>query len=374
MKKGHIISRLFLLLFLLVVNLLAQGQKLSPGFDSTEFYQLLKVSAQQLDTAYNPDLPYPEKFERVYRSQEMGLDNRWELWLSDDSIAVISIRGTTPSKWSVTEDLFSAMVPAKGSITLADDFNFNYELAQDKDAAVHIGFLIGTAFLGRDMVPKIDSIYHSGVKDFLIVGHSQGGAVAVLLSAYLYSLQDQGKLDSSISFKTYSSAGPKPGNLYFAYSFEHRTQKGWAFNVVNSADWVPESPFSIQTTEDFNASNPFNVADNMLKTLPLGERIVLTRIYKHLEKIPKKANKSYQKYLGEMIGHEISQVLPGFILPEFYNSSNYVRTADQVVLFATQEYYERFPDTEKTIWTHHSFEAYIFLLNGTIIPMDRIKQ
>ena len=83
------------------------------------------------------------------------------------------------------------------------------------------------------------------------------------------------------------------GNLYFAYDFEALTQNGWAFNVVNTADWVPEGPFSIQTTDDYNASNPFKLVDDGLKQLPFKQRIVLSRIYKNLETPPKKANKRY---------------------------------------------------------------------------------
>ena len=52
---------------------------------------------------------------------------------------------------------------------------------------------------------------------------------------------------TSLNIKTYCSAAPKPGNLFYAYDFEHITEGGWAFNVVNSADWVPELPSTTQT-------------------------------------------------------------------------------------------------------------------------------
>ncbi len=89
------------------------------------------------------------------------------------------------------------------------------------------------------------------------MGHSQGGAIAYLLTAHFYNLQQQGKLPADIRFKTYCSAAPKPGNLYFAYDYETTTRGGWACNVVNAADWVPETPFSVQTVSDFNTTNPF---------------------------------------------------------------------------------------------------------------------
>ena len=124
------------------------SQKLHSGYDPIEYFELLKISSQQGDTLYNPDLPLPEKHTRTYRSAVMGLDNRWELWESKDSVAVISIRGTTKNQLSWVENFFSAMVPATGKIKLSTDFEFDYQLAEDKDAAVHIGWLTAVGFLG----------------------------------------------------------------------------------------------------------------------------------------------------------------------------------------------------------------------------------
>ena len=302
-------------LFLLYSHQNVLSQKLHSGYDPIEYFELLKISSQQGDTLYNPGLPFPEQHTRTYRSAIMGLDNRWELWESKDSVAVISIRGTTKNQLSWVENFFSAMVPASGKIKLSTDFEFDYKLAEDKDAAVHIGWLTAVGFLGRDMLPKIDSLKLKGTKEFLIIGHSQGGAIAILLAAYFENLKMKRELDPTIVFKTYSSAGPKPGNLFFAYDFETKTQNGWAFNVVNTADWVPEGPFSIQTTDDFNASNPFRLVKSGLKKLPFKQKIILRKIYTNLEKPPKKANKRYQKYLGSVtFPHtDIGDLTPGFL-------------------------------------------------------------
>lgn len=350
------------------------GQQLKPGFDSDEYFELLKVSSRQGDTLYNPDLPSPKYHQRLYRSPVMGLENRWELWESTVSkTAVISIRGTVNSQLSWVENFFCAMVAAKGSIKLSNEFTFEYELAQDEDAAIHVGYLTATGFLSRDMLPKIDSLYKKNIKEFSIIGHSQGGGISILLSAYLENLKAKGELPSDMIFKTYSSAGPKPGNLYFAYDYEYMMREGWAFNVVNTADWVPEGPFSIQTTDDYNSSNPFRLAKAEFKHLPFKQRIVVSRLYKNLEKPPKKANKRYQKYLGKMIGNNIQGALPGFEMPPIYNSNNYVRTGSQIILHTNKAYYKIFPEDPEMIWNHHMFEAYMFLLNGTVVPMTKIK-
>ncbi len=342
----------------------SQQTRLRPGFDKEEYRELLKVSSRQGDSLYNPDLPAPQRFSRIYRSEIMGLDNRWELWIAPDSTAAISIRGTTRKQESWMENLYAAMVPASGSLQLASDFTFPYTLSTHPQAAVHAGWLIGTAFIARDLLPRLDSLARTGVHDILIIGHSQGGAIACLLSAYLSELKSTGKINGRLKLKTYASAAPKAGNLYFAYDYETRYKGGWAFNVVNAADWVPEAPFSIQTLNDFNKANPFSQVDASLKKLPFTKRIAARYVYNNLRKPTEKAHRRFQHMLGKRISNEVRKYLPEFVVPEFFPSSNYVRTGTPVVLYPQQEYYSRFPDDAKKIWTHHAFEPYLYLTDN----------
>jgi len=342
-------------------NLFAQQGNILPGFDKAEFLELLKVSSYQGDSLYNPNSPAPVEFRKIYRSQTMGLDNRWDLWLSDKQVAVISIRGTTPALTSWLENFYAAMVPASGQLKLSNDFSFDYHLSDDNKAAVHTGWLIATAFLSRDILPRIDSLEKTGVNQFYIMGHSQGGAIAYLLTAHFLNLQKQNKLSPGHVFKTYCSAAPKPGNLHFAYAYENLTKGGWSFTVVNSADWVPETPFSIQTTMDFNPSNPFVNAKSTIKKAPFFRRLAMNNFYNSLDKPTKKANKRFQKQLGETLGSFIQKSLPEYKIPQYFNSNNYARTGQSIVLYADDEYFNLFPDNPENIWTHHSFEAYMYL-------------
>jgi pimeloyl-ACP methyl ester carboxylesterase len=361
MRKA-IITCVFCFLFqMFVVDSLAQTTKLKPGFDKEEFLELLKVSSRQGDSLYNPDLPAPQLFEKIYRSPVVGLDNRWDLWVSDQSTAVISIRGTTMHAVSWLENFYAAMVPAKGQLKLSDDFHFDYHLCDDDKAAVHTGWLIATAFLSRDILPKMDSLAINGVHEFYILGHSQGGAIAYLLTAHFLNLQQQQKLSDDFVFKTYCSAAPKPGNLHFAYAYEHLTKGGWSLTVVNSADWVPEAPFSIQTTMDFNPSNPFVNAKSTIKKAPFFKRLGMNYFYNSLDKPTKKANKRYQKRLGKTLENFIMKSLPEYEPPRYFNSNNYARTGKSIVLYADSAYYQLFPDDPEKIWTHHAFEAYLYL-------------
>ena len=208
------------------------------------------------------------------------------------------------------------------------------------------------------------------------MGHSQGGAIAYLLTAHFLNLQKANLLSNELVFKTYCSAAPKPGNLHFAYAYENMTKGGWSFTVVNSADWVPEAPFSIQTTMDFNPANPFANAKKAIKKAPFLKRIAMNYFYNSLDKPTKKANKRYQKQLGRTLGVFIKKSLPEYVTPSFFNSNNYARTGNNVVLYADQNYYTMFPIDNEKIWTHHAFEPYLYLCdkyqeNAAIEPVNK---
>ena len=169
-------------------------------------------------------------------------------------------------------------------------------------------------------------------------------------------------MPDDIRFKAYCSAAPKPGNLYFAYYYETITQNGWAYNIVNSVDWVPETPIPIQTLNDFNETNLFKSSENEIDKLKFPKNVVLKKIYNKLDKPTKKAQKRYEKYLGEMASKIIVKKLPGYTPPEYFQSNNYVRTANTIVLYADEDYFREFPENSPDILIHHNFRAYLFLL------------
>jgi hypothetical protein len=356
-------TKLIIVLFFLLQQL--YSQHLKPYFDKSEYEELLLISVRtNTKEKYYSKFSEPKEFNKVYRSNIVGLDNLWELWIDKNQTkAVISIRGTIPKMGSAIENMYAAMISAKGEILLSDTDTFKYELSPNNKAAVHIGWLIGMAYLSKDIIPKIDSIYKTGIKDILLMGHSQGGAINYLLTAYLYNLQDKGFLPKDIRFKTYCSAAPKPGNLYFAYYYGYLTQNGWGFNVVNSADWVPETPITIQTLNDFNNANPFVNAKSEIKKLKFPKNIVLKSVYNKLDRPTKKAQKNYEKYLGEKTSKIIMKNLDGYTAPsEYFNSNNYVRAGTTIILYADDKYFKEFPDKEDDILIHHMYKAYLYLL------------
>ncbi|HNP54458.1 MAG TPA: lipase family protein, partial [Ferruginibacter sp.] len=341
-----------------------QAQSIQPGFDTAEYRELMLISARtpQSET-YVTDLPAPARFKRVYRSPILGLDNYWDFWLSENQQATISIRGTTVKPESWLANFYAAMVPATGTLLLRSTDSFHYQLASNPKAAVHAGWLTCMAYLSRDMLPKIREQYLQGVKNFFIIGHSQGGAISFLLTAYFYNLQKLGQLPADIRFKTYCSAGPKPGNLYFAYEYEAMTQNGWAYNVVNAADWVPQTPISVQTLNDFATTNPFVHAKPLMQKQKFPINLLLKYVYNQLNNSTDKAMRKYQKYLGKLLSGMVQKYLKEYREPTYFNSIEYVRAGNQIVLLPDDAYFKLYPDDSKNVFVHHFHKPYLYLLD-----------
>ncbi|WP_375586081.1 lipase family protein [Cyclobacterium xiamenense] len=361
-----VLTRLLFLFCLLSTT--AYTQVLQPHFDKEEYVELLKINKKThlpLEKwATDSLVTMPEKYAFSYRSPELAFDNRWDLWFhKTQPIAVLSVRGSIATEASWLANFYAAMIPAKGEIEWGKTTKFPYALAESPKAAVHVGWLLAMAHLTETIESKIDSSYQAGVKDFILTGHSQGGGITYLLTAYLRTLQKNNRLPADIQFKTYCSAGPKPGNLFFAYEYEKMTDGGWAFNVVNTADWVPDVPFSLQTINDFTEVNPFSQADQVVKKQKFPKNLVLKHLYNKLSKPSLKAQKNYQKYLGEKVSVAVKKQLPDIQLPEYYESNHYVRTGRTIVLVPDQAYWDRYPNTPSSteVWTHHLIVPYLFL-------------
>ncbi len=349
-----------LLILLLSINSTAQ---LKPGFDKKEYLQLLLAYSRWGDSTFYNTIPESKTYKkknRKYRSEQVGLENSWEMYEAPTH-SVISIRGTTSNQTSWMGNFYAAMIPAIGKIQLNDSLTYDYHFADRPDAAVHVGWTLATGYLIPDIVSKIKNSYSKGKKDFIVFGHSQGAGIAFLVTAQLLQYQKEGRLPKDIQFKTYCSAAPKPGNLYFAYEYEIATAGGWSISVVNPKDWVPELPISIQTVTDFNTTNPFKNAKKMIKKLPFPNNIIVRYMHNQLTRHNRKALKKYQFFLGKIASKVISKKLKGFQNPEFYDSNNYVRTGQMLILKPDAAYLEEFPDSDYKIFVHHGIKAYINL-------------
>lgn len=357
-------KRIVLLPLFALLSLSIWAQSLQPGFDALEYKQLLLISGRQGDTPWvNVKIPVPQLYKLTYRSAEVGLDNRWDLWEAPYKAPVFSIRGTTGEMTSWLANFYAAMIPASGSIKLSDSYIFDYKFAADSGALVHTGWTIGLAFLWSDIKAKIMDQYTKGQRNMLVMGHSQGGAIAFLLHSLLYYKQQSGEIPADITFKTYCSAAPKPGNLFYAYDFDFITRNGMAFRVVNSADWVPEMPFSIQTLKDVNKVNPFSDPNKQLKKMPWIQRVAVKHVYNDMNRAANKANKTFRKYLGGLTYRFVKKSLADFPKPNNAVSLNYTTAGHPVILWASPSYKEFAKTLPQHSFTHHFMQAYLFLVD-----------
>lgn len=346
-------------------NCIAQS-KLNPGFIPEEYRQLLEITSRQRDSSevFPYVIPYPENCRLAFRSDEVGLSNRWDLWIRNDSVGIISIRGTIPKADSWSENFYAAMVPAKGSMIIDSDYVFIYKLAEKSNAGVHAGWLTGLAYLVPSIVTKINEQYANGIKNYIIIGHSQGGAIAYLLYSYLHYL-DRQRIPEDVKFKVYCSAPPKPGNLFYAYDFDFISRGGWALRVFNTEDWVPQMPVSVQTLKDFSRDNPYIERDSMMAKMGFMQKLVFEYILGKMKNNLNDAGSTLHEYLGTPVYEKmITKYLPGFPEPVYLKDSYYYPCGIPIVLMPQPGYDEVIKsETEiPLLFKNHMPLPYYFLL------------
>ncbi|MBS0032206.1 lipase family protein [Chitinophaga sp. 22321] len=347
---------LFCCLFLFFGRSPVFCQQLQPHFNPSEYSELLKLAERMGDTPWakvksNP----PRDCELIYRGAVTGLENRWDLWKRKDGVGIIVIRGTNGTSTSWLENFYAGMIPSQGTVKLNDSTIVPYKVAENPRAYVHAGWMLGVAAMGPDIIRKIKEYYQQGIHEYIIFGHSQGGAISFLMRSYLAYTND---LPKDIIFKTYASAAPKPGNLYYAYDFDFITRDGWGLRVVNARDWVPETPFSLQTAKDFNEVSPFAHIKSSLRDQKWAIRWVLSYMYGRLDRPTKKSARRMQRMLGKFAYKRVRKVLPGYQQPDFVASHNYTPAGTPVVLYPVKGYDEKFPFDGKNVFAHHMLEPY----------------
>lgn len=347
----------------IVVPATAQ-KRIQPGFDKEEYTEMLRMASSFASDSFSMarKIEEPIHFRHAYRSPVMGLENCWDLWISGDTVAAISIRGSVAKPLSWMANFYAGMVPAQGTMTLGD--TIAYKLTDNPGAAVHAGWLTSCLFLYADILPRIDSCHRVGIKDFIITGHSQGGAISYLMTALLRQKQIDGVIPADIQMKTYCSAAPKPGNTQFAYEYEDMTRGGWAFNVISSVDWVPETPLSVQTLKDFVPNNPFSEAKKMIRQQKMGTRIKYNFLYSQLDKPTSRSERRLEKYLGKSIGKMVEAQVKNFNQPEYFKSACYMRTGNTIILKPDAHYFNLFPSITDDKFKHHMFDAYKLLIDS----------
>ncbi|RFM30210.1 lipase family protein [Deminuibacter soli] len=328
-------------------------------FDAPEYHDILFLNFKAIgDTAHQQYSLLKGSYRRLMRSPEVGLHNVCEFYIRD-STAILSLRGTINKTESWLENFYAAMVCANGSLQLNDSTRFNYQLARDSTAYVHVGWLVGLGFLSPYIREGMDSLLQAGIRHVVIAGHSQGGALAFLTTSYVYYLYHEKYPDLQLT--TYASAPPKPGNMYYTYDLDFISH-GNTFRVVNTADWVPETPFSIQTLDDYRLPNPFSNPKPTIRKQKFLVRLALNHIYNKMKNGSATAMKRYRKYLGSMIYKQVKKAQPQLQEPEYRYSVNYSTAGVPIILPADSAYHKNFVFNGRNVFIHHGYNAYQYLL------------
>lgn len=231
-------------LLLLTINLVCA--QVVPGFDKYEARDMIRIcNSFTFVDLYNSDEEIlPDSYKKYYTSGVQGMDNKFQIYThKKEKIAVINLRGSTDKKISWMENLYAAMIPSKGEIEIEGEV-VPYQFASDTNAYVHSGYALGIAYLSRDILFHINNINNLGIHNIIITGHSQGGALAQMLMAYLYYL-DEARLSKNNRFKVYSFAAPKVGNQRFVEEYNEKfVATELSYLIINPADPVPKMPLS----------------------------------------------------------------------------------------------------------------------------------
>lgn len=231
--------KLKLLVILLLTSVMAISGS-NEGFKPNEVRDMsaLCCSYTFLDIYGDDKAIIPKGYQRIYTSKVQGLDNLFQVY-KGKGFGVINLRGSTAEMDSWLENFYADMIPAKGTITISG-VEHQYKFAENDSAAVHSGYAYAIACLSKDLLQQIRVLNQQGIYQIYITGHSQGGALAQLLTAYL-------RYHDSVSdrnvFKTYAFASPMVGDVDFANEYA-ASYLGVSYNIINPADKIPKFPLS----------------------------------------------------------------------------------------------------------------------------------
>jgi len=265
----------------------------------------------------------PDGYKKTFSSGVFGMDNKYQIYQTKTK-AVINLRGSTAKTISWMENFYSTMIPAKGKILIQGDA-FDYQFVSDTSAGIHAGYVLGIAFLAKDIVFHIKSLNNNGIYDIILAGHSQGGALAILLRAYLEYLP-QDEISSKNSFKTYAFAHPKVGNKEFVTSYIKDCKKGTHYSIINIKDYIPMMPFSSSSHKEMSRAESFTKLlfnkNTSIKDFAAGtlENIFEGSISGIIEHTSQKAFYNISREVGEVI------------MPKAINDINYEKMENKIEL------------------------------------------
>jgi len=322
LPKHSIMRALFFGLLFLMGGSTSFAQ-LREGFDPDEVKDLIAMcNSYTFQDLYGSDAAIlPKKYTKTFTSPVIGMDNKFQVY-TKDKLAVINFRGSTNQITSWIENMYSAMIPAKGVILL-DKVEHPYCFAKDTSAAVHAGYALAAVLLSPIILDQIKQLNQQGIYNILITGHSQGGALANITRAYLENLP-KGTLSSKNVYKTYAFANPMCGNKSFSDEYHLRyCENNMSYSILNPADLVPAMPMHYQETGKI-------LSVDRLASWVLGkESLDLRKIgVEMLLKTFEKSLKTYVNSSNRLIEKMISISYGSIDMPDYIQDINYFQVGN----------------------------------------------
>lgn len=308
----------YILFYLCITTISTSYSQLEPGFKADEAIDLIRLCNSQTfkDLYGSDDEIIPNDYELVYSSTPNVMDNMFQVY-KQGKIGVIHFRGSTSHPNSWIENVYSAMIPAKGKMTIYEEER-EYMFAETDSAGVHSGFVLGVTMMIDEVISQIELLNSKGVHDIIITGHSQGGALAILAHAYLENLQND-RINEGNTFKMYAFANPMVGNTEFVSEYNDRfVDKEMAYRIINPQDLVPSLPITYHDGTLVSADDIVSwiTGEKEFNYKELGVEFIMRKFKKGLTAYINKSNQLIDKVITKQTG-EIK-------LPEYKNDIQYV--------------------------------------------------
>jgi hypothetical protein len=315
--------RILNILFALTISIPSYAQ-LENSFNNEEAKDMISIcNSFSFIELYNSDAAIlPKGYEKIYTSGVFGMDNRYQIYNKGET-GVISFRGSTSKRLSWMENINSAMIPARGVIKISGE-DFQYCFARDTAAAIHAGYALGMAYLSKDLLYHINILNNQGIYNIIITGHSQGGALANLLRAYLENLSHY-EISKKNRFKTYAFAAPMVGNNSFTaeYNARYCINKS-SFNIIIPSDPVPDMPFI-----SYNNHNYFkdNINNLLFDRDSFSVKRMMTDIF--FNSFEKRVNNGVKR-MSNTISNRLTKDLGTVEMPAYKRDVNYSPVANRI--------------------------------------------
>jgi hypothetical protein len=354
--------KLFISFVLVSIQITAQ---LQPGFNPREAKELSAIcnSFTYIELYGNDKNIIPSNYVKVYTSPDYGMDNKFQVYLKN-GVGIINFRGSTDKKESWLENMYSAMIPVEDVIQIKDK-RFDYKVGIDSSGAVHAGYVLAISYLADDVLQQMKALNQKGIYNFIITGHSKGGAIAQMMRAYLEYLPTQ-KVSKKNIYKVYAFANPMIGNFEFCNEYNRKfSQTQMSFLLHNPADMVPQMPMTYNDSTYWSSNVQAALFDKENFSM---KQMLMDGAMQTFEHPLKRTSNFLGRNLNKQIGKELGEV----IMPKYKNDINYAHTSKPIMLPPTAYPLELKDSSileDETLMANYKRDA-----NGNFLEKDLYKK